>query len=128
MPFFVRLLVNAVALWAATRVVPGVTYSGGWMPMLGVALVFGVVNAFVRPVAKVLTFPVVILTLGLFLLVINGLMLWLTGTLSDVLDLGFHVRGFRPAFWGGLVVSIVSGLLSLVITDKDAAYRSRTFR
>jgi putative membrane protein len=124
MPFAVRLLVNAAALWVATRVVPGVTYAGGWLPMLGVALVFGVVNAFVRPVARILTFPVVILTLGLFLLVINGCMLWLTSALSDVLDLGFHVRGFRPAFWGGLVVSIVSGLLSLVVADQRASSHS----
>ena len=126
MSLLVRLLVNAAALWVATRIVPGVTYSGGWMPMLGVALVFGVVNTVVRPVAKVLTFPVVILTLGLFLLVINGLMLWLTGELSNVLSLGFQVRGFRPAFWGGLVVSIVSGLLSLVLAEKRA-YRSGSF-
>ena len=125
MRFIVRLLVNAVALWVATRVVPGVTYAGGWMPMLGVALVFGVVNAFVRPAARILTFPIVIVTLGLFLLVINGLMLWLTSALSDVLDLGFHVRGFGSAFWGALVVSIVSGLLSLVMTERhQLTYRS----
>jgi len=108
----------------ATRIVPGVTYTGGWMPMLGVALVFGVVNAFIRPVARILTFPIVILTLGLFLLVINGLMLWLTSALSDVLDLGFHVRGFRSAFWGALVVSIVSGLLSLAMAEKHISYRT----
>ena len=124
MPFVARLLVNAAALWVATRVVPGVSYSGGWLPMLGVALVFGVVNTIIRPVAKILTFPVVILTLGLFLLVINGLMLWLTSAVSDVLDLGFHVRGFRPAFWGGLVVSVVSGLLSLALADKPRSYRT----
>jgi putative membrane protein len=125
MQFALRLLINAAALWAATRLVPGVTYAGGWMPLLGVALVFGVVNAFIRPVAKVLTFPVVILTLGLFLLVINGLMLWLTSALSDRLDLGFHVVGFWPAFWGALVVSIVSGLLSLMMrADHYVSYRT----
>ena len=100
------------------------TYTGGWMPFLGVALVFGVVNAFVRPVAKILTFPIVILTLGLFLLVINGFMLWLTSALSDALALGFHVRGFWAAFWGAFVVSIVSGLLSLMTAEKHASYRS----
>ncbi len=103
---------------------PGVTYTGGWMPILGVALVFGVVNAFVRPVAKVLTFPIVILTLGLFLLVINGFMLWLTSALSDALDLGFHVEGFLAAFLGALVVSIVSGLLSMMTAEKHASYRT----
>ena len=127
MPFLVRLLVNAAALWVATRVVPGVSFTGGWLTMLGVALVFGVVNAFIRPFAKLITFPVVILTLGFFLLVINAFMLWLTGALSDALDLGFHVRGFGAAFLGGLVVSIVSALLSLLLADKQVAYRSESF-
>ena len=111
-------------MWVATRVVPGVTYIGGWMPILGVALVFGVVNAFIRPVATVLAFPVVILTLGLFLLVINGFMLWLTSALSDALGLGFHVQGFRAAFLGALVVSVVSGLLSLMTAERHASYRA----
>jgi putative membrane protein len=125
MHFTIRLLISAAALWAATRFVPGVTYTGGWLPFLGVALVFGVVNAFVRPVAQVLTFPIVIVTLGLFLLVINGLMLWLTSALSDALGLGFHVEGFWPAFWGALVVSIVSGLLSVMVrSDERVIVRS----
>ncbi len=111
-----------MGLWVATRIVPGVSYTGGWIPLLGVALVFGVVNAFVRPVARILTFPIVILTLGLFLLVINGFMLWLTSALSDGLDLGFHVQGFVAAFLGALVVSIVSGVLSLMTAEKHASY------
>ena len=122
--FLVRLLVNAVGLWVATRIVPGVTYTGGWMPILGVALVFGVVNAFIRPVAKILTFPIVILTLGLFLLVINGFMLWLTSALSDALDLGSTSRGSGRRSLGALVVSLVSGLLSLVTAEKHVSYRS----
>ena len=117
MAFLVRWLVNAAALWVATRLVPGVTYVGGWLPFLGVALVFGFVNAFIRPVAKVLTFPLIIVTLGIFSLVVNGLMLWLTSALSGALDLGFHVRGFWAAFFGALVVSIVSTLLSMLIAD-----------
>ena len=111
-------------MWVATRIVPGVSYTGGWIPLLGVALVFGVVNAFVRPIARILTFPIVILTLGLFLLVINGFMLWLTSALSDGLGLGFHVQGFRAAFLGALVVTIVSGMLSLMTAEKHASYRS----
>ena len=117
MPFFIRLLVNAAALWVATQLVPGVSYAGGPLPMLGVALVFGVVNAFLRPVAKILTFPLIIVTLGIFALVINGLMLWLTSSLSSALGLGFHVTGFWAAFWGALVVSLVSTILSLLIAD-----------
>ena len=118
MPFILRLLVNAAALWVATTIVPGVTFAGGWVPFLGVACVFGVVNAFIRPVAKVLTFPIIILTLGIFALVVNGLMLWLTSSLSEGLGLGFHVSGFWAAFWGALVVSLVSLILSMVIRDQ----------
>ena len=117
MSFLVRLLINAAALWVATWFVPGVTYAGSWLPFLGVALVFGVLNATIRPVAKILTFPLIILTLGLFALVVNGLMLWLTSTLSTALGLGFHVDGFWAAFWGALVVSIVSTILSMFVPD-----------
>lgn len=119
MPFLVRLLVNAAALWVATQVVPGVSYEGGWLPFLGVALVFGIVNAVIRPVAKILTFPLIILTLGIFALVVNGLMLWLTSSLSAALGLGFHVSGFWAAFWGALAVSIVSTILSMLVADSS---------
>ncbi len=118
MRFVVRLLVNAAALWVATRIVPGVSYSGGVAPMLAVALVFGIVNAVIGTVAKIVTFPIIILTLGLFILVINGLMLMLTSALSEALGLGFDVRGFWAAFWGALVVSLVSTILSLFIRDR----------
>ncbi len=118
MPFFLRLLVNAAALWVATRIVPGVTFDGGLIPFLGVALVFGVINATLRPVTKILTFPLILVTLGLFALVVNGLMLWLTSSLSASLGLGFHVSGFWAAFFGALVVSIVSALLSVTIRPK----------
>jgi putative membrane protein len=119
MSVLVRLIVNAAALWAATRLVPGVTYTGGWLPFFGVALVFGVVNTVIRPFAKLLAFPLIIVTLGIFLFVINGLMLWLTSRVSVALGLGFHVEGFWPAFWGAVVVTLVSAVLSLVVTDRD---------
>jgi putative membrane protein len=117
MRFVARLLVNAAALWVATRIVPGVSYSGGILPLLAVALVFGVVNAVIGTAAKILTFPLILLTLGIFILVINGLMLMLTSALSSALGLGFHVRGFGAAFWGALVVSLVSTILTLLIRD-----------
>lgn len=117
MRFLARLLVNAAALWVATRIVPGVTYSGGVLPMLAVALVFGLVNAVIGTATKILTFPIILLTLGIFILVINGLMLMLTSALSSALGLGFHVAGFWAAFWGGLVVSVISTALSLVVRD-----------
>jgi len=118
MRFLARLIVNGLALWVATVLVPGVTFTGDLLTMLGVALVFGVVNAIIRPILKVLTFPIILLTLGLFALVINGLMLLLTSALSDALGLGFHVHGFWAAFWGALVVSIVSTMLSLLVRDR----------
>ena len=119
MPFLARLFVNAAALWVATRIVPGVSFEGGWGPFLGTAVVFGVLNAFIRPVAKLLTFPLIIVTLGLFALVVNGLMLWLTSSLSVALGLGFHVSGFWAAFWGALVVSLASALLSTFVADSS---------
>jgi len=124
--FVVRLLVNAAALWVAARVVPGVSYSGGWIPFFCVALIFGVVNAFVGFTAKVLTFPLIVVTLGLFIFIINGLMLWLTATVSGALGLGFRVEGFWPAFWGALVVSLVSTALSLMMRPpRVVVYRDR---
>jgi putative membrane protein len=117
MRFLLRLLINAAALWTATQVVPGVTYRGHGAYLLLVALVFGVMNALVRPVLKLLTCPLIILTLGLFTFVINGLVLWMTSALAGRLRLGFHVSGFWPAFWGALVVSIVSVLLSVFVRE-----------
>lgn len=124
-PFIVRLLINAAALWVATRLVPGVTYQGGWVAFFGVALVFGVVNTFIGTAAKILTFPLVILTIGLFILVINGLMLWLTSSVAGALGFGFHVSGFWPAFWGALVVTIVSAALSAMVREPHASRRDR---
>jgi putative membrane protein len=111
-----RLLVTAAALWVATRFVPGISFAGNnYVALLGVALVFGVVNTFVRPVLKLFSFPVVLLTLGLFLFVINALMLLLTSFLSSRLGFGFHVDGFVPALIGSLVVSVTAGVLHFVI-------------
>lgn len=126
MGFLIRLLVNAAALWVATRIVPGVNYQGEVLPFLGVALVFGVVNAIIRPVTKLLTLPIIIVTLGIFIFVINGLMLWLTSSLSASLGLGFHVTGFWPAFFGALVVSIVSTILSMFVSDSNREVNVRT--
>lgn len=125
-PFWVRLLVNAAALWVATRVVAGVDYTGGWLPFLGVALLFGVMNALIGRLVKILSFPLIIVTLGLFLLVVNALMLRLTSAAAEALGLGFHVRGFWAAFWGALVVSIVSTALGLFVADRSHTTIVRT--
>jgi putative membrane protein len=117
MSFIARLFINAIALWLATRLVSGISFDGEPVFLLVVALIFGAVNAVVKPIMIVLTFPFLIVTLGLFLLVLNGVMLWLTGRISDVADLGFHVRDFSSAFFGGLVVSVVSFVLSMMLGD-----------
>ena len=124
MGFVIQLIVNAAALWVATRIVPGVSYQGGPAPFLVVALIFGIINTTLRPITKLLTCPLILVTLGLFALVVNGLMLWLTSTLAAQFGINFHVAGFVPAFWGALVVSIVSTVLSLLVRD-DKPYRSR---
>jgi putative membrane protein len=110
-----RLLINAAALWAATRLVSGISFDGDWRLLLVVALVFGVLNVAVRPILILLTLPLFILTLGLFTFVLNALMLWLTSAVSDALGLGFHVSGFGAAFLGALVVTVVSFMLSLFV-------------
>jgi putative membrane protein len=118
MLFLVRLLITAAAVWVATRLVPGITYSGSWPGLLGVALVFGIVNASIRPILFFLTCPLVVLTLGLFVLVLNGLMLLLTSALASSLGLNFHVAGFIPAFLGGIVIGIVSAVLNAFAGEK----------
>jgi len=119
MPFLIRLFVNAAALWVATRLVTGVTYSGALLPLVGVALVFGAVNAVIRPILKLFTFPLFILSFGLFAFVVNALMLRLTSGIAGALGLGFHVAGFGPAFLGALVVSVVSTLLGVLVREPD---------
>jgi len=127
MLIIVRLLINAAALWAATRVVPGISYDGDWSTLIFVALVFGVINVAVRPIAMLLTLPFLIITLGLFTFVLNGLMLWLTGAVSDGLGLGFHVAGFGAAFLGAFVVTVVSFLLSMFVVS-SAGDRRQPYR
>ena len=123
MPFLIRLAVTAVSLWVATQIVPGVSYEGGWLPFVVVALMFGLINATIRPLTKLLTCPLILLTLGLFALVVNGLMLWLTSSIAGALGIGFHVAGFWAAFFGALVVSIVSTLLSIFVRAEEEERR-----
>lgn len=112
MEFLLRLLLNAAALWVALRLVSGISYQGGWLGFLGVALVFGIVNAVVKPVLTFFSIPLILLTLGLFFLVVNAFALWITSAISGGLGLGFHVEGFWSAFLGAIVVSLVNVLLS----------------
>ena len=126
MHVLLRLLINAAALWAATQLVSGITYTGDGVSLLGVALVFGVLNVLIKPILFLISLPFVILTLGLFTLVLNALMLLLTASASDALGLGFSVAGFLPALKGALVVTIVSFGLSLFVSDGDSSKRQQT--
>jgi putative membrane protein len=118
----IRLLANAVALAVATWIVGGITLSGATtgrkvLTLLIVAAIFGVVNALVKPIAKLLSLPFIILTLGLLLIVINALMLLLTSWISGELDVPFHVDGFWPALFGALVISVVGWLVNVVLPE-----------
>ncbi|MBN1401519.1 MAG: phage holin family protein [Anaerolineae bacterium] len=110
-----RWIINAVAVYAAMRLVPGITAEGGWTVYLWMGLILGLVNALIAPIIKLLTCPLIILSLGIFTLVINAAMLLLASSLAQSLGQGFHVDGFGPAFWGAIVVSLVSFALSILI-------------
>lgn len=115
MKALLRLAATACALWVAVRLVPGITFTGSTVALLGVALCFGAVNALLKPILTVLTCPLIVLTLGLFTFVVNAVLLLVTARLSQALGLGFAVSGFWPAFWGGLLIGIVSAVLSVVL-------------
>ena len=115
----VQLLITAASLFVAVYVVPGLDFAFepelAWLKFLVVALIFGLVNTFVRPILLIFTLPITIMTLGLFLIVINALMLLLTGAISNELALGLTVADFLAALLGAIVISIVGLLLSLVV-------------
>jgi putative membrane protein len=121
-------ILNAAALWVAAALIPGLDFNGGPGRLLLVAAVFGIVNSTLRPLLTILTCPLIVLTLGLFTLVINALMLLVTGWLSESWNLGFMVSGFWAAFFGGLVVGLVSMLLSLALMPKESPVVSRQSR
>ncbi len=121
-------ILNAAALWVAAALIPGLDFTGGPGRLLLVAAVFGVVNSTIRPLLTILTCPLIVVTLGLFTLVINALMLLLTGWLSASWNLGFSVSGFWSAFFGGLVVGLVSTILSLALAPKESRVASRESR
>ncbi len=116
--FILRWLINAIALFLAVYFVPGVVLQGGWVSVIWLALIFGLINAFLRPLLKFLTCPLIFLTLGLFTLLINTFLFWLTGLAGQMFGVGFTVEGFWPAFLGGLVVTVVSVFMSLILKDE----------
>ncbi len=117
--FIMRWLINAAAIWAAIELVNGITpLQTGVENILIIALIFGLVNALIRPIILFMTCPLIILTLGLGTLLVNTAMFALAGEIGARFGVGFTVAGFWPAFWGALVVSIVSAVLSTVLGEK----------
>ena len=112
MGFLLRVVVNALAIMLAASVLPGIEVDG-LIPALAAGVLLGLVNAFVRPVLLILTLPITLLTLGLFLFVLNGFCFWLVAWLVK----GFHVAGFGWALLGSLVVSVVSWIVTALVSD-----------
>lgn len=119
MRFLIRWLITSIAVAAAVALVPGIDVAGNaWVAVVFSALIVGLVNATLGFIFKIGAFGCIIMTLGLFNLVINALMLWLSSTIAqDWFGLGFIVDGFWPAFWGSIVISLVSGVLSWFVRD-----------
>lgn len=127
----IRILVNAVAVWVAVQVLPDTllsfNFGGDWWKLLAVALVFALINSYIKPIVKALSFPISVMTLGLVAFVINAALLLVVALISDQLELGFKVGKFPPdinadaiigALAGAIIISIVSTVASLVLTPR----------
>jgi len=128
MKILVRWVIVSLALFAAAWIVPGIyveetaahTEVDAWVVYAVMAVILGLVNAIVRPLLKLLTCPLIILTLGLFVLVINGLTLWLASAIAvNWFDVGFYVSGFGSAFLGALIVSVVTVVLTALVKEDE---------
>ena len=111
MGFILGILVNAAALYVAVQLIEGLDFQGEWYQWLILALIFGVMNAIVKPILKILILPITVITLGLFLVVLNAIMLYLTGWVAGLFDLTFTVTGFIDAILGGVVIALVGTVL-----------------
>jgi len=123
----VSWFINAVALALAAWLIPGisVTEDRAWVAVAVMAVIFGLVNALIRPLVKLLTCLINVFTLGLFTLVINALMLWLSSWIAGQLGVGFRVENFLAAFLGALLISVVSFLLNIFFREDDRSRRRR---
>jgi putative membrane protein len=121
--FVVRWLITTVALLVAVAVLPGISVDSGhaWIAVGLMAVILGLINAFLRPILRFLSCGCIVLSLGLFTLVINAFTLWLSAKIAQFLDIGFYVDSFWAALFGGIIVSLVSWALSLFLVDKDQA-------
>lgn len=116
--FILRWMINVVAIYAAILIVPGIHLQSGLVSVLWLALIFGLINAIVRPLLKLLTCPLILLTLGFFTLLINTFLFWLTSQVGQAIGINLVIDGFWPAFLGGLVVTAVSVIMSLILKDE----------
>jgi putative membrane protein len=116
--FLLRWIINSLAVWAAVSFVPGINWTNDWVSLIGLGLILTLVNAIVRPLAKFVGCLPIILTLGLFTLVINAFLFWLTGQIGLMFEMGFTVDGFWPALLGSLVVSAVSIVMGMILHDE----------
>jgi putative membrane protein len=121
MKLLLRWLIVAVSLFAAASLVPGINVSGnGWIAVGVTAAILGLVNAIIRPILKFLSCGLIVVTLGIFTLFINGFTLWIAAWMSENwFAMGFSIDGYWPAFWGGIVVGIVSFLLSMFLIGEN---------
>ncbi|MCH7662889.1 MAG: phage holin family protein [Chloroflexi bacterium] len=117
--FLLRWIINGIALYIAINLLPGLSLvNESAAAYVWIALIFGLLNASVRPLLKLLTCPLILLTLGLFTLVVNTAMFYLTEWVGDFFNLGLEINTFLAAFWGGVIVSIVSVLLTFVLRNE----------
>ncbi len=107
-----RIMINALSIGIAVKLIDGITFTGEWWKMIIIALIFGLINSLIKPIITFFSIPFIILTLGLFIVVVNALMLLLTAKLSDTFNLGLQIDGFFPALLGAIIVSVVSILLT----------------
>ncbi len=130
MKLLVRWAITALALFAAAWLVPGIVVEGdGWTVYAVMAVILALVNAVVRPVLKLLTCPLIILTLGVFVLIINGFTLWLASQIGQSwFGVGYSVRNFGAAFLGSLIVSVISVILSALVKEDDENSVTRHIR
>ena len=109
-----RVMINALSIAAAIKIIDGITFTGEWWKMIIIGAIFGIINALIKPLMMLFTLPLIVFTLGLFTLIVNAVMLIITEKLSAPFNLGLQIDGFWAAFWGALIVSIVSIILSWV--------------
>ncbi len=122
MKLLIRWAITALSLFAAAWMIPGIHVDDGrgWVAYAAMAVILSLVNALIRPLLKVLTCPLIVLTLGLFTLVVNAVsMLIASAIANNLFKVGFYIDGFWPAFWGALIVSVVSVVLSIFVSDDD---------